>query len=55
MKMLENHLTIPFPLPWWEGIKGRGITPTRALPHPRREAGGIFDKDLYAFGVFDDS
>jgi hypothetical protein len=22
-----------FPLPWREGIKGRGITPTLTLPH----------------------
>jgi len=25
------------PLPWWEGIKGRGITPTLTLP---RQGGG---------------
>jgi len=26
--------SILIPLPWWEGIKGRGITPTFTLLNP---------------------
>ncbi len=33
------HPEIFFPLPWREGIKGRGITPTLILP---RHEGGTY-------------
>ena len=37
--MSDNY----FPLPWREGMKRRGITPTFILPRSRDEL-GIFDK-----------